>query len=94
MAHAADKGYRGEAYRMKEVALYISGTRKLDGKLKKFMRRRSAIEPVIGRAKESHKMRRNWLLGCLTLAAMGEQVRKALNHLAAPHCDCLLSQAA
>ena len=70
----ADKGYRGEAYRMKDVALYISGTRKLGGKLKKFMRRRSAIEPVIGHAKESHKMRRNRLLG-----EIGDQVNALMS---------------
>lgn len=70
----ADRGYRGAAYRLKDVALYISGTRKLGGKLKRFMRRRSAIEPVIGHAKESHKMRRNRLLG-----EIGDQINAVLS---------------
>jgi IS5 family transposase len=70
----ADRGYRGTAYRMKAVALYLSGTRKLGGKLKRFVRRRSAIEPVIGHVKESHKMRRNRLLG-----EIGDQINAILS---------------
>jgi transposase, IS5 family len=58
-----DKGYRGSAHHPEEVAVYISGRRNLSGRLKKLLRRRSAIEPVIGHTKHDHGMERNHLLG-------------------------------
>jgi transposase, IS5 family len=58
-----DKGYRGSAHHPEEVAVYISGRRNLSGRLKKLLRRRSAVEPVIGHTKHDHGMERNHLLG-------------------------------
>lgn len=58
-----DKGYRGSAHHPEQVAVYISGRRNLSGRLRKLLRRRSAIEPVIGHTKHDHGMERNHLLG-------------------------------
>ena len=57
-----DKGYRGTQHHPENVAVYISG-RKLSGTLKRLLRRRSAIEPVIGHLKQDHRMKRNYLQG-------------------------------
>jgi IS5 family transposase len=57
-----DKGYRGAQHHPENVAVYISG-RKLSGTLKRLLRRRSAIEPVIGHLKHDHRMTRNFLHG-------------------------------
>ena len=57
-----DKGYRGSQHHPENVAVYISG-RKLSGTLKRLLRRRSAIEPVIGHLKQDHRMKRNYLQG-------------------------------
>src|SRR6267143_1521406 len=57
-----DKGYRGPQHHPENVAVYISG-RKLSGTLKRLLRRRSAIEPVIGHLKQDHRMKRNYLQG-------------------------------
>jgi len=57
-----DKGYRGAQHHPENVAVYLSG-RKLSGPLKRLLRRRSAIEPVIGHLKQDHRMKRNYLRG-------------------------------
>jgi len=57
-----DKGYRGSQHHPENVTVYISG-RKLSGTLKRLLRRRSAIEPVIGHLKQDHRMKRNYLQG-------------------------------
>ncbi len=56
-----DKGYRGNDHHPKDVEVYLSG-RQLKGQLKKLLKRRSAIEPVIGHLKSDHGMKRNHLL--------------------------------
>jgi IS5 family transposase len=58
-----DKGFRGQRYHPKAVAVYISGRRNLTPRLGKLLKRRSAIEPVIGHTKHDHRMARNYLLG-------------------------------
>ena len=58
-----DKGFRGQRYHPKAVAVYISGRRNLSPPLSKLLKRRSAIEPVIGHTKHDHGMDRNYLLG-------------------------------
>ncbi len=57
-----DKGYRGTQHHPENVQVYLSG-RKLSGTLKRLLRRRSAIEPVIGHLKQDHRMKRNYLQG-------------------------------
>ena len=58
-----DKGFRGQRYHPKAVAVYIAGRRNLPPQLSKLLKRRSAIEPVIGHTKHDHGMDRNYLLG-------------------------------
>jgi IS5 family transposase len=58
-----DKGFRGQRYQPKAVHIYISGRRHLAPRLGKLLKRRSAIEPVIGHTKHDHRMNRNYLLG-------------------------------
>jgi len=58
-----DKGFRGQRYHPKGVAVYITGRRNLTPQLSKLLKRRSAIEPVIGHTKHDHGMNRNFLLG-------------------------------
>jgi IS5 family transposase len=78
-----DKGYRGQAHHPANVQVYISG-RKLSGPLKRLLRRRSAIEPVIGHLKQDHRLKRNYLQGengdCINalLAGCGFNLRKLL----------------
>jgi IS5 family transposase len=78
-----DKGYRGTQHHPENVAVYLSG-RKLSGTLKRLLRRRSAIEPVIGHLKQDHRMTRNFLHGadgdCINalLVGCGFNLRKLL----------------
>ena len=58
-----DKGFRGQPHHPKGVAVYITGRRNLTPQLSKLLKRRSAIEPVIGHTKHDHGMNRNFLLG-------------------------------
>ena len=57
-----DRGYRGAQHHPADTQVYLSG-RKLTGTLKRLLRRRSAIEPVIGHLKQDHRMKRNYLKG-------------------------------
>jgi transposase, IS5 family len=58
-----DKGFRGQRYHPKGVAVYVTGRRNLPPQLSKLLKRRAAIEPVIGHTKHDHGMDRNYLLG-------------------------------
>jgi IS5 family transposase len=82
----ADKGYRGhnapEEYKYK---IYISGQKRgVTKAIKRDLRRRSAVEPVIGHAKSDHRMDRNYLKGSkgdainAVLAAAGYNFRRLL----------------
>jgi transposase, IS5 family len=59
----ADKGYRGHNAPLDyKFRIFISGQkRRTNPKIKREMRRRSAIEPVIGHLKADHRMGRNFL---------------------------------
>src|ERR1051326_731058 len=58
-----DRGFKGAAHHPEGVAVYVSGRKRLTRTLKALLRRRAAIEPVIGHLKGEHKMERNHLLG-------------------------------
>jgi IS5 family transposase len=58
-----DKGFRGQRYHPQAVAVYIAGRRNLTPPVSKLLKRRVAIEPVIGHTKHDHGMNRNYLLG-------------------------------
>ncbi len=82
----ADKGYRGhnapDEYKFR---IYISGQKRgLTQAVKRDLRRRAAVEPVIGHAKSDHRMDRNYLKGShgdainAVLAAAGYNFRRLL----------------
>ena len=58
-----DKGYRGHnAPPDYKFRIFIAGQRRrVTPKIKREMRRRSAVEPVIGHIKAEHRMGRNYL---------------------------------
>lgn len=80
-----DKGYRGHQVKDKEV--FISGMRRLTVHFKRLLKRRQAIEPIIGHMKSDGKLDRNYLKGidgdCLNaiLCGIGHNIRLILNHL-------------
>ena len=84
-----DKGYRGHnAPPDYKFRVFISGQkRRVTPKIKREMRRRSAIEPVIGHLKSEHRMGRNYLWhrqGDATnavLAAAGYNFRRLIRWL-------------
>jgi hypothetical protein len=58
-----DKGYRGHNY-PNRFKVWITGqVRRVTNTIRREMRRRAALEPVIGRLKEDHRMGRNYLTG-------------------------------
>jgi IS5 family transposase len=58
-----DKGYRGHNY-PNRFKVWISGqVRRVTKTIRHEMRRRAAIEPVIGHLKEDHRTGRNYLTG-------------------------------
>jgi len=58
-----DRGFKGTAHHPEGVAVYVSGRKRLTRTLRTLLRRRAAIEPVIGHLKHDHRMERNHLLG-------------------------------
>ena len=87
----ADRGYRGHnAPPDHKLKVYISGQRRgVTEAIRRDLRRRSAVEPVIGHAKSEHRMGRNFLKGTrgdaanAVLAAAGYNFRRLLAWLAA-----------
>src|ERR1700682_5409146 len=58
-----DKGYRGHNY-PDRFKVWISGqVRRVTKAIRREMRRRTAVEPVIGHLKDDHRLRRNHLKG-------------------------------
>ena len=86
----ADRGYRGHnAPPDHKMKVYISGQKRgVTDAIKRDLRRRSAVEPVIGHAKGEHRMGRNFLKGAkgdaanAVLAAAGYNFRRLLAWLA------------
>lgn len=91
----ADKGYRGHnAPPDYKFRVFISGQkRRVTPKIKRELRRRSAVEPVIGHLKSEHRMGRNYLwhregdAANAVLAAVGYNFRRLIQWL-----SLLLSQ--
>jgi IS5 family transposase len=85
---AVDQGYKGKKYHPARTGIFVSNTVKLGGKLLRFIKRRSAIEPIIGHLKNERGMRRNRLLGELgdrinaLLSAIAWNLAKIARHLA------------
>jgi IS5 family transposase len=83
----ADKGYRGHDYDGKAKVMLCGHTRGLTPTMKRELKRRSAIEPMIGHAKCDGRLGQNWLLGPegdkinALLAAAGHNLRLILRRL-------------
>ena len=69
-----DKGLRGQRYHPKAVAVYIAGRRNLSPQLRNLLKRRAAIEPVLGHTKQGHGLKRNYRLG-----KVGDQINAMLS---------------
>lgn len=86
----ADRGYRGHnAPPTHKFRVFVSGQRRRVTKaIKRELRRRSAVEPVIGHLKAEHRMGRNHLAQATgdatnaVLAAVGYNFRRLLAWLA------------
>lgn len=90
----ADKGYRGHnAPPGWRRTVYISGQKRgVTAVIRRELRRRTAVEPVIGHVKAEHRMGRNYLIGRhgdaanAILAAVGYNFRRLIAWLAALLC--------
>ena len=86
-----DKGYRGKkAHEALRCKIFIPGTKqKVTPAQKKRLKRRNAIEPVIGHLKKDHGMARNYLKGRVgdeinaLMASCGFNLKKLLKSLRA-----------
>jgi IS5 family transposase len=85
-----DKGYRGHNHKEK-FRVWITGqVRRVTRPLRREMKRRAAVEPVIGHVKVEHRMGRNYLKGRdgdrinAVLAAAGYNFSLLLRWLARP----------
>jgi len=81
-----DRGYRGVLIDA-ATRLLISHTRRLPRKLKKLLKRRQVVEPMIGHMKNDGLLGRNWLKGAsgdamhAVLCGAGHNLRMVLAHL-------------
>jgi len=87
-----DKGYRGHSHPEK-FRVWISGqVRRVTAVIRREMKRRAAVEPVIGHLKAEHRMNRNYLKGRegdranALLAAAGYNFRLLIRWLAELLC--------
>ena len=83
----ADKGYRGHDYEGPARVVLSGHKRGLTPTMKRELKRRSAIEPMIGHAKCDGRLGRSWLSGVdgdkvnALLAAAGHNLRLILRRL-------------
>jgi IS5 family transposase len=90
----ADKGYRGHnAPPEHRFSVFIAGQkRRMTPAIKRQLRRRSAVEPVIGHLKAEHRMGRNYLwhrhgdAANAILAAAGYNFRRLIRWLSLLLC--------
>ena len=95
----ADKGYRGHnAPPDYKLRIFISGQKRgVTPKIKRELRRRSAVEPVIGHLKAEHRMGRNYLwfrrgdAANAILAAVGYNFRRLIRWLRLLLCRILVA---
>jgi transposase, IS5 family len=82
----ADRGYRG-VQPPSGTRLIISHTRRLPPRLKKLLKRRQVVEPMIGHMKADGLLAKNWLKGAVgdalhaLLCGAGHNLRMILRHL-------------
>ncbi len=84
----ADQGYKGHRVTQPYTAVYLTGQRRgVTDKIKRWLKRRAVVEPIIGHAKNDGLLGRNWLLGRsgdrsnALLAASGFNLRQLLRFL-------------
>ena len=83
-----DRGYRGRVYHPEGKETLIAGSKIKDRGIKRFLKRRSSIEPVIGHMKQEHRLGVNYLGGVEgdklnpILAASGFNMQKLLRSFA------------
>jgi transposase, IS5 family len=86
-----DRGYRG-VQASAGTRLLVSHTRRLPKNLKKLLKRRQVVEPMIGHMKTDGLLDRNWLKGTLgdamhaVLCGAGHNLRMILAHLRVLYC--------
>jgi transposase, IS5 family len=79
-----DKGYRGHTVSGDTIVHIAGAKRRVSRSLRKWLRRRCAIEPVIGHLKSDTRMNRNYLKGTLgdkinaLLCGSGANIRKLI----------------
>ena len=99
---AVDKGYKGHGLKHHpETTVYITGQKRgVTAAIKRWLKRRAVVEPIIGHAKNDGLMGRNYLAGRTgdrinaTLAAAGYNLRQILRFLrllCAYFIECLRS---
>jgi transposase, IS5 family len=82
-----DQGYKGRRLSLPHTAVYITGQRRgVTEKIKRWLKRRAVVEPIIGHAKNDGLLGRNWLLGRVgdrsnALLACGFNLRQLLRFL-------------
>ena len=82
----ADRGYRG-ALPSAGCRLLISHTQRLPKSLKKLLKRRQVVEPMIGHMKSDGLLDKNWLKGAFgdamhaVMCGAGHNLRMPLAHL-------------
>jgi transposase, IS5 family len=84
----ADRGYRGHGCSTGALAVWIAGARRgVTAAIARKIKRRNAVEPVIGHMKSDGRLARNFLKGCegdamnVLLCAAGHNLRKILKKL-------------
>ena len=86
-----DRGYRG-VQASAGTRLLVSHTRRLPKRLKKLLKRRQVVEPMIGHMKADGLLDRNWLKGAIgdamhaVLCGAGHNLRMILAHLRVFYC--------
>jgi IS5 family transposase len=90
-----DKGFRGKAHHPEDINIVVAGTKRITLTLKKLLRARAGIEPVIGHLKSDHKLERNHLLGkagdCINAIMTGTafNMKKLINYYKAERVNSL-----
>lgn len=84
----ADRGYRGHGCTLMNLKIWIAGTKRgITQAIRKKMKRRNAVEPVIGHMKSDGRLSRNFLKGIdgdainALLCGAGYNMRKLLKKL-------------
>ena len=90
---AVDRGYRGQKYHPSLLKVLLAGSAQGTKAMNRWLKRRSAIEPVIGHVKHEHGLGRNYLQGQegdrinAILAACGFNLRKLFHFYFWQNCS-------